>query len=216
MPNYVLYWIWPSKNRRCWQTLLQLHMVALWLPLLFKREGRRVLTLIQTGSAARLWSSKLSPLQRGKETFNKDWLVPSAGSPSIHHFFSVRAVILHLSTSSCPVFLLLTQSCPIFQLTPSPTHFQPGESLLCFLLPASMLSWRGKIIKKGDNYFFSGDWRLQPCSQLYVGSEIIRISEVTRAIAVWQQMKLSISGTTATNFISLYQMRALLTDPYRH
>lgn len=72
----------PQKSRRCWQTLLQIHMVALWLPLLFKGEGRHALTLIQTGLAARLRSSKLSPLQRGKETFNKNWLVPSAGSPA--------------------------------------------------------------------------------------------------------------------------------------
>lgn len=146
MPNYVLYWIWPSENRRCWQTLLQLHMVALWLPLLFKREGRRVLTLIQTGSAARLWSSKLSPLQRGKETFNKGWLVPSAGF-SIHPPW---AVTLHLSTSSCLIFLLPTRSSPIFQLTPSPTH----SSCASYCQP--MLSWHGKVIKKGDNYFFNG------------------------------------------------------------
>lgn len=64
----------------------------------------------------------------------------------------------------------------------------------------SVLSWHEKVTKKGDNCFFSGDWRLQPRSQIYVGSEIARKMEVIRTIANLQQTKLTVSGTTATNF----------------
>lgn len=113
-----------QKSRRCWQTLLQIHMVALWLPLLFKGEGRHALILIQTGFAARLWSSKLSSLQRGRETFNKSWLVPFAASPTsvssvsehcISASFHLSEHNLHLAQSPSPPAPLLSlhQACSI-------------------------------------------------------------------------------------------------------
>lgn len=103
-------------------------MVALWLPLLFKGEGRRVPTLIQTGFAARLSSSKLSPLQRGKKTFNKRWLVPSTGSParaasSVPELpfcisLPLRAFSFCFLLSPLPLLNRLSPTSP-----PSPTHF---------------------------------------------------------------------------------------------
>lgn len=146
-------------------------MVALWLPLLFKGEGRRVPTLIQTGFAARLSSSKLSPLQRGKKTFNKRWLVPSAGSParaassvpelpfcislplrafSFCFLLSPLPLLNRLSPTS-PLSLLLPQHISPFSAIPAGTQHTEQEEVLLEVdresAPLQLAAWA--LLKAG-------------------------------------------------------------------
>ena len=130
-------------------------MVALWLPLLFKGEGRCVLTLIQPDSTARLWSSKLSPLQWGKETFNKGWLVLilSARSPA-----SIPPCQSCNSTSFYRLTYDLSASYSVLPLSPTipllssnllhHQHIFNKQDLSCVCYCQSVLSWHERQLRR--------------------------------------------------------------------
>lgn len=101
-----LPWFWPSGARRCWQTVLQLHMVGLWLPLLFAGEGGHVLAPTQAplpGSDLPNYHPAKRPLARAG--LSLCWV-------SSQHFLSVRAGNLCFSASSLGFFCFLFPPSP--------------------------------------------------------------------------------------------------------
>lgn len=105
------------------------------------QRGRKTCSCSLPGSTARLWSSKLSPY---KETFNKSWLVPSAGFPASISSVSGLELCIFLPPhigSFC--FSFSPHPSPLFQLTPPPILCHSGGSLLWVLLPACVvLMWK--------------------------------------------------------------------------
>lgn len=98
-------WFWPSGTRRCWQTLVQLHMAVLWLPLLFGGEGNHVLAPTQ----APLPGSDLPNYHPTKRPLTG--LACPLCWGSSQHCFSVSGA-LHFSASSLESFCFLFASSP--------------------------------------------------------------------------------------------------------
>lgn len=123
-----LHWFWPSETRRCWQAPLQLHMVVLWLPLLFRGEERRVLAPIQ----APLPGSDLPNYHPAKRPLTRAGLSPLLG---------LQPAFLQCQSWNSAFFCLFTQdlsaSYSLLPLTPHPSHLSTHSITNTFSLRRS-------------------------------------------------------------------------------
>lgn len=136
-------------------------MAAWWLPLLFRGEGRHVLAPIQ----APLPGSDLPNYHPPRETFNKGWLVPSAGSPASISSVSELELCIFLPPHTGSFCFLLTPSPHSPSLSSLSTHsiIFTEEDLSRGFYCQPMLSWHEKLIKKETTSSSEG---IEDCSHI--------------------------------------------------